>query len=151
VSEEEITDAILLLLERKKVIAEGAGATPLAAILGGHIQLPPGSRVALVISGGNIDTRLLDRIIGIGLQRTGRRMTAVFYLDDKPGALAGLLAIIAANRGNVLHIHHSRYWCDLPVGKIRVDVEIETRDMEHIRSIRKALDEAGYTPITNCP
>ncbi|MDD1719866.1 MAG: threonine ammonia-lyase [Methanoregulaceae archaeon] len=145
VDEEEITDAMLLLLERKKVIAEGAGASPLAGLLSGRIRLNPGDRVVLVISGGNVDTPLLDRIIRIGLLRTGRLMHYAVTLDDSPGNLARFLSVVGGCGGNVMNIRHSRMDPDLPVKKVRVEVEIETRDKRHIGEIRNALVKAGFS------
>jgi threonine dehydratase len=144
VEEEEIAEAMLLLLERKRVIAEGAGAAPLAALLAGKVKLGQGSRVVLVVSGGNVDTPLLDRVIHRGLIRNGRMLQAGVILEDVPGALAGLLGIIARAGGNILQIHHVRGGGDLPVQAVRVALEIETRDREHGRLITGEMEGAGY-------
>jgi len=144
VDEEEIAEAMLLLLERKRVIAEGAGAAPLAALLSGKVRLREGSRVVLVVSGGNVDTPLLDRVIHRGLVRTGRMIQAEVVLGDVPGALAGLLGVIARAGGNILQIHHVRGGRDLPVQAVRVALEIETRDGEHGRTILGEVEGAGY-------
>jgi threonine dehydratase len=144
VDEEEIAEAMLLLLERKKVIAEGAGAAPLAALLSGKVKIREGSRVVLVVSGGNVDTPLLDRVIHRGLVRTGRMIQAEVILEDVPGALAGLLGIIARAGGNILQIHHVRGGRGLPVQAVRVALEIETRDGEHGRILLGELAGAGY-------
>ena len=105
-SEDEIADAMLLLLERKHIVAEGAGAVPLATLLNGSIDVQSGSTVVLVISGGNIESAQLFRVIRQSLARKGRIMHFSVILDDQPGALARLLAVIAKERGNILHIHH---------------------------------------------
>ena len=144
VGEPEIAEAMLLLLERKRVIAEGAGAAPLAALIAGKVKAVEGSRVVLVVSGGNVDTPLLERVIHQGLVRNGRILTAEVVLDDVPGALAGLLAVIAAAGGNILQIHHLRGGADLPVRSVRVSLEVETRDEEHRQDIVQAAGEAGY-------
>jgi threonine dehydratase len=144
VDEEEIAGAMLLLLERKKVIAEGAGAAPLAALLAGKVRLPGGTRVVLVVSGGNVDTPLLDRVIHRGLVRSGRMLQAEVVLEDVPGALARLLGIIARAGGNILQIHHVRGGGDIPVQSVRVSLEIETRDRDHGRRIAGEVEEAGY-------
>jgi threonine dehydratase len=144
VEEEEIAEAMLLLLERKKVIAEGAGAAPLAALISGKVKAGKGSRVVLVVSGGNVDTPLLDRVIHRGLLRSGRVLQAAVVLDDTPGALARLLSVIARAGGNILQIHHERGGRDLPVHSVRVALEIETRNGEHGREIAGEVEEAGY-------
>jgi len=105
-SEDEIADAMLLLLERKHVVAEGAGAVPLATLLNGSIDVQSGSTIVLVISGGNIESAQLFRVIRQALTRKGRIMHFSVNLDDQPGALAQLLTIIAKERGNILNIHH---------------------------------------------
>lgn len=146
VTEEEITDALLLLLERKKVIAEGAGVTPLAALLSGRVRPAGGSRVALVISGGNIDTPLLERIIRAGLMRSGRLIQVIVQLDDVPGALAEIFSVISKTGGNISHIHHRRSSQAFPLHKVIVEIEIETRDQAHSKEIVSSLVNAGYTP-----
>lgn len=144
VEEEEIAEAMLLLLERKKVIAEGAGAAPLAALLSGRVRPPEGSPAVLVVSGGNVDTPLLDRVIHQGLVRGGRMLQAEVILEDVPGALARLLGVIAGAGGNILQIHHVRGGRELPVLAVRVALEIETRDREHGRAIVGEVEGAGY-------
>jgi threonine dehydratase len=149
VGEEEIATAMLLLLERKKVLAEGAGAAPLAALLSRKVRAREGSRVVLVVSGGNVDTPLLDRVIHQGLVRSGRVLQAEVVLDDLPGSLARLLTVIAGVGGNILHIHHARGGRDLPVRSVRVVLEIETRDGEHGREISEAVAGAGYRLVVS--
>ena len=144
VTEEEIADAMLLLLERKHVVSEGAGAVPLAALLNGSIQIRPGSIVVLVISGGNVDSALLFRIVRQSMARQGRILRFSVLLDDRPGALAKLLQVIAARGGNILHIHHSQGEGDVPVLMARVEIELETRGRDHGDTIRKAVIEKGY-------
>jgi threonine dehydratase len=144
VGEDRIAEAVIMLLERKKVLAEGAGAVGAAALLGGLIDAPAGSKVVLVVSGGNIDFSLLDRVIRKGLSWNGRIMRFGVILEDEPGALARLLVIITAKRANILQIYHNRGGPDLPVRKSRVELEIETRNFAHIREIETALGEAGY-------
>jgi threonine dehydratase len=146
VSEDRIAEALIMLLERKKVLAEGAGAVGAAALLGGQIEAPAGAKVVLVVSGGNIDISLLDRVIAKGLSWNGRIMRFSVRLDDEPGALARLLQIIATARANVLQIYHYRGGADVPVRKSRVELEIETRNFAHIREIEAALGRAGYNP-----
>lgn len=135
---------MLLLLERKHVVAEGAGVVPLAAILNGSIDVEPGSNVVLVISGGNVESSQLFRVIRQSLARHGRIMHFSVMLDDQPGTLAQLLSVIAKERGNLLHIHHTPGNRDIPVLMVRVTIELETRGYDHIESIKKALKDNAY-------
>jgi threonine dehydratase len=144
VEEDHISAAILLLLERKKTLAEGAGAASLAAFLNGSISISPGSKVVLLISGGNVDSSLLGRIISQGLLKNGRIMRFRVGLEDTPGSLARLLALISGLKANVLHIFHDRNVRGLPLYVTRVDLEIETRGPEHSNQIFSELTQAGY-------
>jgi threonine dehydratase len=144
-SENEIADAMLLLMERKHVIAEGAGATPLAALLNGSIPVQPGSRVVLVISGGNVDSPQLFRILKQALLRHGRILRLSVLLDDRPGTLARLLFTIAKEQGNILSIQHIQGESDTAANQARVELELETRGMAHADAIKKALGDQGYT------
>lgn len=143
-TEDEIADAMLLLLERKHVVAEGAGAAPLAALMNGSIDIRPGSTIVLVISGGNVDSAQLFRIVRQSMARQGRIMRFSVLLDDQPGALARLLSVIAEKRGNILHIHHTLGESNVPVQLARVHLELETRGRDHIEAIKKAVAETGY-------
>jgi len=145
VGEDEIAAAVLALLERKRVIAEGAGATPLAALMG-PLSLAPKSRVVLVISGGNLDSLLLDRIIKKGMALQGRIMHLSLAILDRPGTLARVLGILAGQGANVLHIHHIRGYKDLPLGAARLGLELETRGPKHQSAILARLEEEGYPP-----
>ncbi|UCD90964.1 MAG: threonine ammonia-lyase [Desulfobacterales bacterium] len=144
VEEDQIAAAILLLLERKKILAEGAGAVSLAALLSGLIAVPQRSKVVLLISGGNVDSPLLGRIITQGLLKKSRIMRLRIRLDDTPGSLAKLLALISDLKANVLHIFHDRNVKDLPIYVTRVDLELETRGPEHVDDIAHGLNAAGY-------
>jgi threonine dehydratase len=144
VDEDAIADAMLLLLERKKVLSEGAGAAPLAAVLSGSAGIVPGSRVVLVVSGGNLDIPLLERVIRRGLVRTGRVLHLTATIDDAPGTLAGMLSLIGDAGGNILHIHHGRGDPAIGVTAVRLDLVIETRGPEHSRRIRDTLQTKGY-------
>jgi len=143
-SEDEIADAMLLLLERKHVVAEGAGAVPVAALLNGSIQIEPGSNIVLVISGGNVDSQKLFRIIRSSLFRQGRLVRFAVQLEDVPGTLARLLGTIAEKRGNVVDVRHSQGESGVPVFIDRIELEIETRGRDHITAILKALAADGY-------
>lgn len=144
VDEDQIAAAILLLIERKKVLSEGAGAVPLAALLGRSVEIPKGSRVILVISGGNLDSPLLERIIRQGLFRNGRIMRFSVCLEDTPGALASFLAITARLKANVLHLTHQRSGKNLPVYLSRVEIELETRGPAHVEEILQELQREGH-------
>jgi len=144
VEEKQIAAAILMLLERKKVLAEGSGAVPLAALMNKSISLSQKSKVILLISGGNVDSPLLDRIIKKGLIKSGRIARLRFQLDDIPGALAKLLAHVARLKANVLHVYHERNQKDLPINLTHVELELETRGASHLAEVIRTLQEAGY-------
>lgn len=144
VAEEQIASAVLMLLERKRILAEGAGAAPLAALLSGSIQMQQGSKVVLVISGGNVDSLLLDRIITRGLWKEGRMMTFSVCIENVPGSLQHLLDLVAQSQANIVHIHHSRDEKNLPLNFTRMDLELETRGPAHIEGIKESLKDAGY-------
>lgn len=140
VSDSEIARTILLLLERAKLVAEGAGAAALAACLSGKIDTK-GKNVVALVSGGNIDANFLDKIINIGLARDGRILRLNVVLDDKPGQLKGVIDIIAEIRGNIRSIAHDRSRPDLAVNKAEVGFEIETRGPEHRKEILEKLEQ----------
>jgi threonine dehydratase len=144
VDESHIASAILMLLERKKILAEGAGAVSLAALLSGSIEVVKSSRIVLLISGGNVDSPLLGRIISQGLIKNGRIMRLGVRLEDRPGSLARLLLLLADLEVNVLHIFHERHQKDLPLHISRVHIELETRNAVHIDKVIAALRDAGY-------
>jgi threonine dehydratase len=144
VEEDHIAGAILLLLERKKILAEGAGAVSLGALLNGSVTVPQGSRVVLLISGGNVDSSLLGRMLGQGLLKNGRIMRFWVRLDDTPGSLAKLLALISSLKANVLHVYHDRNIRGLAIYDTRVDLELETRGPAHVDEIAARLNAAGY-------
>lgn len=139
----EIGEAVLLLLERLKLLAEGAGAASLAGALKLGAELK-GKRVAIVVSGGNIDINLLDRIIGHGLVKVGRLFRVAIDLRDRPGELGKLLSAIGETGANVRAIDHDRTRRDVAIGGARVMLELETRGPLHIESIREHLASRGY-------
>ncbi|MCR3884100.1 threonine ammonia-lyase [Methanotrichaceae archaeon M04Ac] len=144
VEEEEIASAVLALLERKKVLAEGAGAAPLAALLASKVLVPKGGKVVLLISGGNLDPPLLERVIRQGLMKNGRIMRFSACIDDVPGSLARLLGTVAEEGGNVLSIHHARGGLDHSLFRTRVELEVEARGFDHIDEMREVLEARGY-------
>ena len=144
VDEEQIASAVVTLLEHKKLLAEGAGAVPIAALLSRLFPLTKGRKIVLVISGGNVDLPLLDRILGKGLMATGRLMKVSVTVDDSPGALACLLTTVARLQANVYRVGHRRSEEDVSILKSRVDLELETRGWEHRKRITEALKREGY-------
>jgi len=144
VGEDEIASAILSLMERKRIVAEGAGAAPLAALLSKKIKTRL-KKIVLVISGGNIDFHLLDRIIEKGLAQTGRLIRMSILLRDVPGSLSALTNLIAQHRANILHIIHERAAKEIPIGFSKVILVLETRGADHIREIEKGVREKGHS------
>jgi threonine dehydratase len=142
VSDREIAQAIVLLLERVKLVVEGAGAASVAAVLGGKVR-GNGPACAL-LSGGNIDATLLIEIARHGLTQAGRFLVIRAKIDDRPGALARLLSLIADERVNVLSVEHHREGIDLPVIGTEVELTLATRDEEHCDELLERLAEWGY-------
>jgi len=143
VDEGAIAMAILLFLERKKLVVEVAGAVPLAALMENKERFR-GKRVVLVISGGNIDFTLIDRIIHRGLASSGRVGVFEVSVDDIPGRLHFLTGIIAAHRGNILNVVHDRLAPDLPVGQTRLVFTVEIRGKAHLEEILEDLEKRGF-------
>jgi threonine dehydratase len=142
VSDEEISQAILLLLERAKAVVEPAGAASLAAVLAGRVD--GGGPVACVLSGGNVDPRLLIKLIDHGLSVAGRYLVLRVLLEDRPGALARLTAAVAAMGLNVLSVEHHREGLVLPLDQVEVLLTLETRDPGHRDEVVRALASAGH-------
>lgn len=143
VTEDEIASAILLLLEKHKVVAEGAGAVSVAAAMHNKVDIK-GKKTVCVISGGNVDINILDRIIDKGLQVNGRLTKFAVTMMDKPGQLIQLLQIIANAGGNVFNVNHDRMVQTIAVGKCVVDVTIETRNKKHSEELIAELSAKGY-------
>ncbi|RKO67908.1 threonine ammonia-lyase [Desulfofundulus salinus] len=143
VDDEEIARAILMLLERSKIVVEGAGAVVLAALLHGHLSLP-GAKVALVLSGGNIDVNILSIIIERGLVKSGRIIRLRTVVTDQPGSLQRLLGVLAAVRANVISINHDRIKPQVPLKQAEVELLLETSDVEHMERVMAALTREGY-------
>lgn len=143
VDEEEIANAILLLLEIEKTVVEGAGATTLAALVNRKVALE-GKTVVLVLSGGNIDANVVSRIIERGLVKDGRLVRLSVQLEDRPGTLARLSALVAEERANILHINHDRAFSAAPIGQTEVELTLETAGREQIEAVKRRLEGAGY-------
>ncbi len=145
VDEDQIANAVLLLLEMEKTVSEGAGAVALAAVLSRKVNLP-GKKVLLIISGGNIDVNILDKIITRGLAVAGRVTQLILRIRDLPGSLMAVLEIIKKRQVNILDIMHHRYDSTAPFGYVDVSFTLETKGHPHIEEIKKALRESGYHP-----
>ena len=143
VDEEGITGAIMNLIERVNIVVEGAGAAPLAALMDVKVSTKA-KRYVLVISGGNIETSMIDRILQKGSVKMGRLIRIEVNLLDVPGSLWSLLGIIAEERANILHIFHDRLALDNPIGVSRVKLNLETRGHEHAKEILDRLSQEGY-------
>lgn len=143
VTDDEISAAILALIEKQKLIAEGAGAAPVAAIMFDKIPVKD-KKVVCLVSGGNIDVTILSRVIKRGLLMSGRTCTMTLELIDKPGQLLNVSRIIAEQGGNVISIHHERANEGSDVNGCFLRITMETKDYEHIECIRKALTDYGF-------
>jgi threonine dehydratase len=143
VTEEELANAILLLLEIEKTVVEGAGAAPLAALLNRRLGLEA-KNVVLVLSGGNIDVTMIARIIERGLVKDARLVKLSVILRDQPGALARLSALVGEARANILHIEHERAFARAAIGESRVELTLETSGREQIDIVKRRLIESGY-------
>ena len=145
VCEDEIASAILFLLEKQKVLVEGAGAVGVAALLHGKIDLPKGSKIGIVLSGGNIDVTMLSLIMEKGLMKSARKMKLQVLLVDKPGALQDFTGILTSIGANIVQIGYDRTSTDLEFGDAHVSVALETKGLEHQELIRQKLLEGGFS------
>ena len=144
VEEDEIASAILMLLEREKTLAEGAGAAALAALLEHRTSLH-GAHTAVLVGGGNIDVTLLARIIERGLVKDGRLVRLRIVLLDKPGALHELTRLIASQRANIIDTLHNRAYYGVNLGDTVIDITMETRGPQHVAELLAALTAEGYS------
>ncbi len=147
VDDDDIARAILHLLEKCKIVSEGAGAAGVAAMLSGKARLLKDRPTVALLSGGNIDVTMIARIIDKGLVRTGRKTMIRTTLSDKPGQLVRLLSQISATGANIVSITHDRMAPDMNVTESAVTLELETRDRRHVFDIRSSLEDAGYRLI----
>ena len=143
VTDDEVSSAILALIEQHKLIAEGAGAVSVAAVMFDKVPVE-GKNVVCLVSGGNIDVTILSRVIKRGLLKSGRSDTLTIQLEDKPGQLQGVSQILAALGGNVVSIHHERASEDSDITDCLLRIVLETRNYEHIKQIRQGLTDAGF-------
>lgn len=143
VSEDEIAAAILKLMEKQKLVAEGAGAVSVAAVMFDKIPLE-GKKVVCIVSGGNIDVNILNRVITRGLQMSGRRTSLTIALTDKPGQLVGVSSIISRCGGNVIAVHHDNSDPNMAITSCFLTIVMETRDHEQAEEIKNELAAAGF-------
>ena len=143
VSDDEIAAAILALIEKQKIVAEGAGAVGVAAAMFGKLPIE-GLKTVCLVSGGNIDVNTLSRVITRGLNKSGRNYTFIVDLADKPGQLSGVCNVIGERGGNIISVTHERINTSSAINGCTIRIELETRDKEHINQIREALNEAHY-------
>ena len=143
VTDDEISTAILTLIEQQKLIAEGAGAVSVAAVLFDKIPVE-GKNVVCLLSGGNIDVTILSRVISRGLLKSGRSADIIIELSDKPGQLSGVSKIVADLGGNVVAVYHDRADLDMDINACFLRLVLETRDHAHVEEIKRALTAAGY-------
>ncbi len=143
VTEDEIAAAILKLMEKQKLVAEGAGAVPVAAVMFDKIPLE-GKKVVCIVSGGNIDVNILNRVITRGLQMSGRRTSLTIALTDKPGQLVGVSSIISRCGGNVIAVHHDNSDPNMAINSCFLTIVMETRNHEQAEEIKRELASAGF-------
>jgi threonine dehydratase len=144
VDEEEIANAVLLLLEREKTMAEGAGAAAIAALINRKIEMA-GKKIAVLVCGGNMDVTLLSRIIERGLVKDGRLVRLRVHLPDYPGALHRLTGILADHRANIVETSYDRAYYGVNLGETAIDITMETRGPDQIAELLSALLAAGYS------
>lgn len=143
VTDAEIASAILALMESQKTVAEGAGATPLAAVMFGKVDTRE-KKTVCVVSGGNIDVSILSRVITKGLTKSGRITELTTKVVDQPGHLTNLLQVVGSTGANIMSVEHKREAKSSEVSKCVVSMVLETRNTEHVQQIRDAISQAGY-------
>ncbi|MCG0276530.1 MAG: threonine ammonia-lyase [Thermosediminibacteraceae bacterium] len=144
VDEDEIANSILILLERAKVVTEGAGAAAVAAILN-RLNGIKNKKVVAILSGGNIDVNILARVIDKGLVKSGRKIFMDTFIPDKPGTLWRLLNLVADTGANVLSVTHNRSIKEVPIGFAKIELELETADEEHVQRLKDVLIRHNYS------
>ncbi len=144
VTEEEIAQGMLFLLEHQKIVSEGAGAVSTAALLSKKYQPTEGEKVVCIVSGGNVDVNTLYRVIGVGLAKEGRRYSFSTTMTDKPGGFLELIRIISENNANILNANQTRLSSGGAIGKQSAEFILETFDHEHIAKIKSEIEAAGF-------
>jgi threonine dehydratase len=145
VSDDEVAEAMVLLLERSKLVVEGAGAVAVAALLQGRVEPPAEGEVCAVLSGGNVDASLLSECIRLGETAAGRRMVLSTVVPDRPGALAGLLRVVADHGGNVVDVEHLRDGIDIHVRETAIKLVLQTRGPDSNQEILDAARAEGFS------
>ncbi|MEA2454759.1 MAG: threonine dehydratase [Thermoleophilaceae bacterium] len=144
VSDDQVAEAMVMLLERAKVVVEGAGAVAVAALMQGRVQAPADGQVCAVLSGGNVDASLLSECIRLGETAAGRRMVLSTIVPDRPGALQGLLQVVAEHGGNVVDVEHLRDGIDLHVRETAINLVLQTRGPDASQEILDAVSAQGF-------
>lgn len=147
VTEDDIARALLVLLERAKLVVEPAGAVGVAAILAGHVAADRPGSVVVILSGGNIDPLLMQRVIAHGLAASDRYLRLSIMLPDRPGQLARIAEILAGVNANVVEVLHTRHGNGLQLSQVELVVSVETRGTEHRQQVIQVLRQAGYDPV----
>jgi threonine dehydratase len=145
VSDDEVAQAMVLLLERSKLVVEGAGAVAVAALMHGRVDAPAEGSVCAVLSGGNVDATLLSEAIRLGETAAGRRMVLSTVVPDRPGALAGLLRVVADHGGNVVDVEHLRDGLEIHVRETAIKLVLQTRGPENSEEILDAARSEGFS------
>jgi threonine dehydratase len=144
VSDDQVAEAMVLLLERTKLVVEGAGAASVAALLAGNLEPPASGETCAILSGGNVDASRLVECIRLGETVAERRLAFATVIPDRPGALAGLLRIVAEHDANVVDVMHVREGVDLHVGETAVRLVVQTKGPEHSQRITEAIEAEGF-------
>ena len=143
VTDDEVSSAILSLLEHQKLITEGAGAVAVAAAMFDKVPVE-GKKVVCIVSGGNIDVNFLDRVVKRGLLKSGRSALLKIELLDKPGQFVQISSIIALHGANIIGVHHERTNANTDINGCFIRITLETRNFEQIERIKKAIQDAGF-------
>ena len=148
VTDDEAAEAMVLLLERSKLVVEGAGAVGVAAILSGKVEAPASGAVCAVLSGGNVDATRLSECIALGETVAGRRVVVSVVMPDRPGALSGLLGVVAEQGANVIDVEHLREGLDLHVGETAITLVLQTKGRDHSAELQRAIESEGFASRT---
>ena len=148
VTDDETACAILALMEKQKLVTEGAGAVAVAAAMFGKVDIR-GKKTVCLLSGGNIDVNILSRVISRGLTIAGRNSTLTLQLEDKPGQLTDVSEIISRNGGNVVRVHYNQADPNLAITSCYLTLSIETRDGEQVEKIKKDLAASGFQLVSH--
>ena len=148
VTEDEIAVAILTLMEKQKLVTEGAGAVSVAAAMFGKLPIQ-GKKTVCLLSGGNIDVNILSRVITRGLITSGRECSLQVSLADKPGQMLGVIDVISHCGANIISVHHDRTDASVPISSCYLKINLETLSFRHIEEIKQALRDAGYQIVSD--